>query len=134
MARTSPLVASMTMAVAPMAENFFTAARDLALDHALQAEIDGELQRLAALQLLVEEALDAGQAGIVDAGIAEDVGGGRALRIDAALLGLELEAGNAEAIDPVLLARAEAALDPDEGLVAFELLADVVVLEVGQRA
>ena len=94
------------MAVAPIAENFFTARRDLALDHALQAEIDGELQRLAALQLLVEEALDAGQAGIVDAGIAQDVGGGGALRIDAALLGLEFQARNAEAIDPVVLARA----------------------------
>ena len=88
---------------------------------------------LAALQLLVEVALDAGQAGIVDAGVAHDVGGGRALRIDAPLLGLELEAGNAEAIDQVVLARAQAALDPDEALVAVELLLDLVVLELGQR-
>ena len=108
MARTSPLVASMTMAVAPMRGELLHRGRDLALDHALQAEIDGELQRLAALQLLVEEALDAGQAGIVDAGIAQDVRGGGALRIDAALLGLEFQARNAQAIDPVVLARAQA--------------------------
>ena len=80
------------MAVAPIAENFFDRARDLALDQALQAEVDGELQRFAALQLLVEVALDAGQAGIVDAGIAQDVRRGGALRIDTPLLGLELEA------------------------------------------
>ena len=61
------------MAVAPIAENFFTALRDLVLDHALQAEIDRQLHRLAALQPLVEVALDAGQTGIVDAGVAHDV-------------------------------------------------------------
>ena len=84
MARISPLVASMTMAVAPIAENFSTARGDLALDQALQAQIDGKLQRLAALELLVEVALDAGEAGIVDAGIAHDMRCRRALRIDAA--------------------------------------------------
>ena len=84
------------------------------------------------MKLLVKEALDARKAGVVDTGVAHDVRRGRTLRVDAPLLGLELEAGNAETIDEVVLARTEAALDPDEGLVALELLPDLVVFQVGQ--
>jgi hypothetical protein len=120
------------MAVAPVAENFCTA-RAISRSIIMQAKIDGELHRLAALQLLVEVALDAGQAGIVDAGIAQDVRRRGALRIDAPLLGLELQPGNAETVDPVVLARAQAPLYPDEGLVAVELLHDLGIFQVGQR-
>src|SRR5205823_3571399 len=91
------------------------------------------LHRLAALQALVEVALDAGQPGIVYAGVTDDMRAGRALRIDAPLLTLELEAGNAEAIDQEMLARAQAPLDPEEALVGVELVLDVLVLELGQR-
>ena len=105
---------------------------ELFLDHALQAEIDRQLHGLAALQALVEVALDAGQTGVVDAVVADDVRAGRALRIDAPLLGLELEARDAEAIDQEVLARREAPLDPDEALVAVELLLDLLVLDLRQ--
>ncbi len=43
-----------------------------------------------------------------------------ALRIDPLLLLLEIEAGNAETVDLVLLARRQAALDPDEGRIDRE--------------
>ena len=48
---------------------------------------------------IIEAALDPGKAFIVDAGIADDMREGAALRIDALLFVLEIEPGNAKRVD-----------------------------------
>ena len=94
----------------------------LLVQDVLHAHVDRELQRpRAALQQVVERALDAGEAAAVDIGEADQVRGERAVRIDALGLRLEIDAGQAEAVDRLLLARRQVALQPDEAAVGVEL-------------
>ena len=77
----------------------------------LQPHVDRERERLlVAAQAVVERLLDAGDAVVVDVDKAEDVRQVMALRIDARLLALEIEAGDAEAQDLPLLMRRQLAV------------------------
>jgi hypothetical protein len=88
----------------------------------LYAEVEAELQRGGrATQPLFEGLLDPGEAPVVHAGEADHMRGQRAVRIDPVRLVLEVEPGDAETIDLVLLARCQLALEPDEGPVGREL-------------
>src|SRR5260370_42345804 len=100
----------------------------------LQADVDRELQRLLALlQDVVEAALDAGEALVVHAAIADDVGNEIAVGIDAAFLALELETGHAQPVDLELLPRRRMALEPDEAAVRGPLGAHLSLAELGQH-
>ena len=82
-------------------------------------DVERELHRLAAAaQLLVEAALDAGEALVVDVGEADDMGGEAALGIDAALLVLEMRVRECRArLTGDSWRGVRCALDPDEALV-----------------
>src|SRR3546814_15540621 len=67
------------------------------------------------------------------AGEADHVRRQRAVRIEALLLALEVEAGNAEGVDGVLLARRQVALQPDEAAPAGELGAQLGGAELRQH-
>ena len=67
------------------------------------------------------DALDPGKAAAIDVGVADQVRGEVALRIDPLGLGLEIDAGQAEAIDRLLLARRQVALQPHEAALGVEL-------------
>src|SRR3546814_2030803 len=85
--------------------------RHFVAHHMLHADVEAQFERIAGArgiaQLLVEMLLDAGNALAVDIGVAQHMDGQRTLRIDAALLVMEIEAGHAKAVDFVLLARSE---------------------------
>jgi hypothetical protein len=88
----------------------------------LDTQVEAELNRIGtAAQGLLEGLLDAGQALVVDIGEAHDMGGERAVRIDPFLLALEVEARDAETVDPILFARRQLAFQPDEGTLGGEL-------------
>jgi hypothetical protein len=78
----------------------------LAVEHVLQPDIDRQAQRFRAVfQVVVERLLDAGNAVAVDIGITDDLRDLAALGIEAALVGFERDARNAELVDLILLAR-----------------------------
>ena len=108
--------------------------RQLLAQHVLQPDVDRQLDRLVAVaQHLVERLLDAAQPVIVDVGESHDMRDQRPLGIDAALLGLEVEAGDAQPVDRILLARRQVALQPDEGVVGAELGGELRLAELGQH-
>src|SRR3546814_11261974 len=76
----------------------------------LHADVEAELQRVAGAggitQLFVERLLDAGDAVAVDIREAEHMDGERALRIAAALLAVEIQAGHAETVHFIQTGRA----------------------------
>ena len=92
--------------------------RQFVAQDVLDAHVDRQAHRLEiaaareagrmqiAEPVVVDVLLDAGDALIVDVDQAEDVRGGRAARIEAALLGQEADAGNAEASGSGAAARA----------------------------
>ena len=82
--------------------------------------------------LSVDIFLDAGDALVVDVGEAENMGGDRAVRVDAPVLRQEADAGQAETEDFVLFLRRDVALDPDETLARAEPLAQLLRIEVRQ--
>ena len=104
----------------------------------LDAQVDREIDRrqlVAARKaelleqrdvLAVHVLFDAGDALVVDVDRAEDVRGLVAAGIEPLALGDEVEPGNAEAEDALLLRRRQLALDPDEALVAGQPLAQPV--------
>ncbi len=93
-----------------------------------------QLDRVApAAQDVVEAALDAGEALAVEIGKAHDMGREAALGIDAAAFGLELQAGDAEAVDLEFLARGQLPLDPHEAPVGGELGGDLAFLDIGEQ-
>ena len=100
----------------------------------MQTQVDRQLQRIATLlQHVVEAAFDPGKACIVDAGITDDMRGQIAVRIDAAILVLELQSRYAELIDGVLLAGRQVPLDPHKALVRGQLGIDLRAAEAWQR-
>ncbi len=102
--------------------------------HMLHADVDRERERTAAaLQHFVERLLHAGEAFAVDIGEADHMGGQRALRIDAALVALEINPRDAEPVHVILLARREMAPDPHEGTVARELGLHFRLAQLGQH-
>ena len=93
----------------------------LFLDDGLEADIDGELQRLGmGGKPCIEGAFDPGKAVIVEIGITDDMGGQGALRIDALFFGLKIEPRNAQFIDGINDIRRQMAMQPDEALAGFE--------------
>ena len=59
--------------------------------------------------------------------------GGRAGRVEAALLGAEADAGNAELHDVVLLLRRQLALQPDEAGAALQLVVGLLDVDIGKH-
>ena len=102
----------------------------LVTHHRLHAHVEREAQRLAvAGQAMVEIALHAGDAMIVDIDRAHDLRRGAAERIAAFLARLEIDAGNAEVVDRKLLLRRDLARDVDELLLAGQPSHDVVDIQ-----
>ena len=64
--------------------------------------------------LRIEPVLDSRDAGVVDVDVAAEVRRLGPVRIDAAVFGQETDAGDAEAVDALLLHRRDFALEPDE--------------------
>ena len=118
---------------------------DLVAHDVLDAQIDRQLDRLQVrgdrqarrLQvgqpLLVDVFLHAGDALVVDIGQTKDMRGGRAARIEAALLGAEADARHAERHDVGLLLRRQLALQPDEAGAALQLVIGLLDLEIRQH-
>ena len=111
----------------------------------LDAQIDRQFHRLlqpvggkaGAMQIgqtvIVEPLLHPGDALVVDIDQADqmrDLGAGR---IDALVLAQEADAGNAEAMDVLLLLRRDLALQPDEAFARRQPLAHFAGVEIGQR-
>src|SRR5579883_1943173 len=108
-------------------------AAELVVQNLLQTDIDRQLQRLLAfLQNVVEPALDAGEALVVESRISDDMGDEVALGVDAALLALELETGDAELVDLEFLARRQEPLQPHEAAVRGELRIDLGLAQIGK--
>ncbi len=83
----------------------------------------------------VEPFLDAGDALVVDIHQADQMRDLRTARIDALVLAQEADAGNAEAMNVLLLLRRDLALQPDKALACDdEPLAHFGAVEIGQRA
>ena len=82
----------------------------------------------------VEPLLDAGDALIVDIDVADEMRDLGGVRIDAAVLAQEADAGQAEIVDVLLLLRRDLALQPDEALLRRQPFARLGVVEIGQRA
>ncbi len=89
----------------------------LLVEDELHAGVERQLDRPGiTLDPGVERPFDAGEPVIVDPAKPDDMGGQVSERVDPALLMLELQTRDAEAIDLELLARGQAALDPDKAL------------------
>ena len=101
----------------------------------LHPGVERQLHRPArcSCTVLVERPLDAGEPVIVDAAKPDDMRGQIAERIDPALLVLELQARDAEAVDLVLLARRQAPLDPDKALARGQLGVQLGRVELRQN-
>ncbi len=106
--------------------------------HILHAEIERQRHRLVAghgeLRIIVDEFLDAGEALVVDVDQADDVAGGGAGRIDAAILLDEAETGQPELVDLALLLRRQLALDAHEAAALPQPGAEILGIDVGQHA
>src|SRR6185312_7325062 len=108
--------------------------------HVLHAEIerqrhglstDGVLRRRhGELRIVVDELLDACETLVVDIDVADDVTGGGADRIDAAIFLDEAETGLAKLVDLGLLLRRELALDGDEPLPLLQFLAELSGVDI----
>ena len=118
------MLTSSTMPIAAIALNFSRSSQ-LVAQRVLHAKVERELDRfeivvgeaapcVAREALVVDLFLDARDALIVDVDGAEHVRGGGAARIEAPVLDAEADAGNAELVDRLLLARRDLALDPGE--------------------
>ena len=100
----------------------------------LEAQVERQLQGLLpVLQRAVEPALDPGEAGIVDPGIADDMRRQCPIRIDATLFVLELNSRNAELIDRVLFMRRQMAFQVYKALARSELGVHFQGLEAWER-
>src|SRR5439155_6596508 len=100
----------------------------------LHPGVERQLDRAGlALDRTVERPLDPGEPDIVDPAKPDDMRGQVAERIDAALLVLELQARNAKAVDLIVLARRQAALDPGKALARGKLGAKLGRIELRQH-
>ena len=107
MASSSPVSMSITMPAPPMAwKSAIACAVSSRTMFWMRMSSESAIWPVALAQHVVERLLDAGEAVIVDIGEAGDVGGEPALRIDAPILLLEIEAGQAEPVDGIALAAA----------------------------
>src|SRR5216683_6230519 len=80
----------------------------------------------------VEPFLHAGDALVVDIDQADQMGDLVAGRIDALVLAQEADAGNAEAVNLLLLLRRDFALQPDEAFLRRQAVAHLAGVEIGQ--
>ena len=120
-------------------------AHQLVAHRVLDAQVDGELDRLllvvdgeaGAMEIgeaaAVDPLLHAGDALIVHVDVADQVGDLVEVGIDALVLVEEAEAGNAEAVHLLLLARRDLALEPCEPAPGAEALARFGGVEVGHH-
>jgi hypothetical protein len=83
--------------------------------------------------VIVEPLLHPGDALVIDVDEADQVSDLVAGRIDALVLAQEADAGNAEAVDVLLLLRRDLSLQPDKALLRRQALAHFADIEVGQR-
>ena len=105
---------------------------DRQLDRTLQA-IGGEAGAMQIGETVgVEPLLHPGDALVVDVDEADQVRDLVAGRIDALVLAQEADAGNAEAVDFLLLLRRDFALQPDEAFLRRQPLAHFAGVEIGQ--
>ena len=82
---------------------------------------------------VVDILLDARDPLVVDIDQTKNMRGGRTARIEAAVLGQEADAGDAERMNRRALLRRDLALDPDEAGVAGQTLAQRVDVEAGKN-
>ena len=111
----------------------------------LDAQVDRQFHRLlqavggeaGAVQIgqtvVVQPLLHAGDALVVDVDEADQMRDFGAGRIDALVLAQEADAGNAEAVDVLLLLRRDFALQPDKALARRQAVAHFAGVEVRQR-
>src|SRR5690606_8114464 len=83
--------------------------------------------------LIVDIFLHTGDALVVDIHQADNMGSSRTAGIEAALLGTESDAGNAQIHDRLLLARRQLAAKPDEASVALQAIIGLLKIEIGQN-
>src|SRR5690606_24692725 len=83
--------------------------------------------------LIVHIFLDARDALVIDVDEAEDMRGGLAAGIEAALLCAEAETGYAERQDLALLARRKLAAQPDEAGIGAQPVIGLLVIEIRQH-
>ena len=112
--------------------------RELFVQHMLDPQVDGQRQRLALLRRFarepgIERELETRKTAVVDSRVAQRVGEQGAVGIDPALVAFEGEAGQAQPVDLVLLARRQVTLDPDEAAIRGQLGEQRVVAELGQH-
>ena len=143
MATISPVFTLATMPDGGMGVKFFFRLEQFIAQCVLDADVDGKLDRLlqpvgrkaGAMQVGeavgVEPFLDAGNALVVDIDEPDQVRHLRPVRIDALVLAQEADAGDAEAVNVVLLLRRDLALQPDKALAAGQPLPHFAGLEVG---
>ena len=118
---------------------------ELVAHDVLDAQVDRQVHRLQigaagqagvldrAIAAVVDILLHAGDALIVDVHMADDVGRGAAARIEAPLLGAEADAGDAERMDLLLLARGDLALQPGKAGFARQAGVQHARVEIGQH-
>ncbi len=141
----SPVLTSAMTPAEALALIFFARGDELVAQRELHAQIEREIDRPLQLvggkprhvqrgePLPIEPLLDAGDALVVDVHVADLVRDHRPVGIDALVLGQEADAGNAEPMDLLLLARRDLALEPDEAPLRRQALAHFVGVEIGQH-
>ena len=123
----------------------FLRLQELIAQRVLDAQIDRQFHRplqpvggkAGAVQIgqtvIVQPLLHAGDALVVDVDQADQMRDRRAGGIDALVLAQEPDAGNAEAVDVLLLLRRDFALQPDKALARRQPLAHFAGVEIRQR-